>query len=517
MPNQRSCWVVLAVAMLASACAAGGPQTDSSREEETMALWPLTTSSEQARQEVTDGMREWDMERYPEAFMHFERAVAADSTLAMAHFWAALDAQVAGDGVKHIAKAMQFAGRASQTERLLIESLQATLGGQDQRARELALAVVRKDAANPRSWMFLAEADSALGDIPRQRADLDSAVARGVSFAPAYIALSTSLVLNAPYDFARGEQLARKAVELQPNDAAPYQKLGNALRAQGKLAEAAQAYTKQAERNPTQGLGLQQRAHVNAYLGNFAEARADYDAAVAAESDAGNKFGYAIFRPNVNLLEGKPRDAIAEFDALNQFIDTQKVPSPEQRRLGVAIGQFSVGVHYHMIPEAERAYGKMQSLGDSLGKIVGTESFRRRWQATMALEGGYLAWSKQDYAAAQRKADEFTRLVATEQFVTKEQPAHALRGLIYLSQGRYQDALKEFDQAPTTNSNLPNVNSLLDFVYARYNRAMALEHLGRTADARKDYEWVASYYFNTIDNALVHNDAVAKLKALPTT
>ncbi len=502
------------VALVLAACGNGMPQDKTARTNQTLALWPVTTSSAQARQEVTDGIREYDGERWPEAEQHFDRAVAADSALATAQLWAALAAPTAEEGSAHMERAVQLAPGAGAIERLIIHVYQKDRAGDEQGGRALAVQLVKQTPGNPRSWMLLSQQDSLLGNIAQQRVDLDSAIAVAPAFAPAYAALSSSLVQNEPYEYARGEQMARKAVELEPQEEAAYRVLGSSLRSQGRLAEAAQAYTKEAELNPTQGLGLQQRAHANSFLGHYAEARADYEAAVARETDPGNKFGYITFRPNVYLFEGNGRGGYAELDSLYRFVDDEKVPDPAGDKLYLALSQISVAVHYRLLPEAERAYGRADSLASVVAKELGTETFRRRLQAQMALEAGYLGLAKKDYAGAEKGAAEYMRLVASDQSQTKDRPAHLLRALILLEQGKASDALGEFDQAPVTTSNVYGFNGILDVVYANYYHGVALEQVGRTAEARKYYQKVASYYFNSIDAALVHNDAVAKLKKL---
>jgi tetratricopeptide (TPR) repeat protein len=493
-------FAVMTVLMLA-ACGAGGPENEAVRADEMLALWPMAISSDEARQEVADGMRELDMNREDVAYEHFKRAIAADPNFAMAELFASWSAQGGPEqGFAHIARAVELSKNASEIEQLLVSSTRKSYDGDDDGALADAQQLVKIDPDGARSWDLLGFYYNQTRRRAEARAARDKAIELAPSLVLSYLTQSFSYAQQEPFDFAKAEQYARKAVELVPNDEEVYDILGDALRAQGKLEEAAQAYTRSAELDPTSGDALQQRGHVNTFLGRYAEARADYDAAVPLAS--GNlKPNLAMYRGFVHLYEGNPKAAVAELEQLYASVDGMNVPNPvgaKQFLLSQAI--IPITTHHRMIPEAQSAVDRAAQLNQTLMERVTTEEFRRGARASTALDAGYLAYAKGDYAGARQKAAEFMQIREPDHSPTKNTPAHVLLGYIALAQNRAEEAVREFEQGNPDN------------ILMNFKHAQALEALGRTADAEQLYNKLANFYFNPVGIALVRNDVLAKVK-----
>ncbi|MGQ0562358.1 MAG: tetratricopeptide repeat protein [Gemmatimonadota bacterium] len=502
MKTQRVVPVVLTVLLLA-ACGAGSPQNEAVRDEAVLALWPLTTSSDEARQSVADGVRELDMGRSEEASAHFERAVTADPNAAMAHLWASAAAQSLESSFAHLAKATELAAGASEVERTIIQMVQKSVDNDAQGALALAQQLVQLEADNPRAWMGLADMHNAQAQRVEARAAWDKAMQVAPNFAPAYLAASQSYVLVEPFDLAKAEQLARKAVELEPNEPLAHDVLGDALRAQGKLNDAALSYTKAAELDPTQGDGLQQRGHVNTFLGRYAEARADYDAAVAVAT--GNaKPGLAMYRALVHVHEGNLKAALAELEQQYSAIDAMNIAEPIGLKMFVASPQFNIAVTSGMIPDAERYAARLEQLAQMQIQQAKSEEFGRGARAGITARAATLAIYKGDLALARQKVAEYMEIRAPESNPARNRPAHDLLGLIALKEMRHADAVAEFEQGSPNN------------IWMNYQHALALEGAGRAADAQRLYNKVANYYFNSEGLALVRKAALAKV-GKPTT
>ena len=478
-------------------CGAGTPQNEAVRAEAVLALGPLTTTSPEARQELADGVREFDMARTEEAYVHFQRAIAADPAFAMAELYASQAAQSLPDAYAHIAKAVQLGSQASEVERLQIQSRKKSLEGADAEAALLLQQAVKLESGNARLWATLGLARMTLAEHAAARAALDSAIARGPDFEPAYIMKSVEYSLYAPYDFKKSEASARKAVELAPNESDPHDFLGDALRAQGKLEQAGQEYTKCAELDPTLGGCLQQRGHVNTFLGRYAEARADYDAAVALAT-GNTKPGLGAYRAFVHVFEGNPQGAIDELEALYESVDGMNIPEPIGVKIQVDSQMMAIAEHNGMVKEAERSVRRRAQLAKVRLNELKSPEFEQVVQAGILLDAGFLALSKGDYATATAQAKQLLQLRAANP--TAGRPGHDLLAMIALKQKRYADAVREFAQG----------NS--DHIYMNYWHAVALEALGKQVEAQQLYQKVASFYFNNVGVGLVRKQALAKVK-----
>ena len=495
-----SLFATMAIAFTIVGCAAGEPQTDAIRDEAMLELWPISTTSEEARAQVADGLREMDMDRQDEALAHFERAIAADPNLGSAYAYAAMNAVSAQDGFKYVDRATQLIDGASQTEKLLINIMKSWSVGDNEGARTLAEQLVRETPQNPRSWGMLANADSIMFRVEEARASLLKAVDVAPDYSRSYVRLSISYAQNIPNDYAKAEQYARKAVELEPSEPVAHDILGDALRAQGKLEEAGTAYTSTVELDPTDGNGLQQRGHVNSFLNRFPEARADYDAAMML-SKSNERITFGWYRAFVHCHEGNPRGAFDELEQLYNSITDTNVEGPIEARIGVAGQQLTIARYLRQADDVQRIADRLVEQLRLQAAQVNNAAFTRTQNSVIAQTEGYALLARGDFAGAKQKAADMIRLREPDRTPDKNMSAHELLGFIALEEKHYSNAADELAQAAPTEA------------YIQFNRAVALDKAGRKAEADALYKRMAAYFFNSIGNSIYHRDAVARLKS----
>jgi len=487
-----------------SACGAGEPQTKASGDEATLAIPDLNTKSATARQEWIDGVHEYDLGRVDNAYEHFKRAAAADPNMMLAEAYAGLAMIQLGNietTAAHFKRAGELAKTGTAAEKLIASSLQKTLEGNNEGAVADALQLVKLEPNEARWWTdILSGSYDAMTKTVEARAARDKALELAPGWAGTWLYQSFTYAALEPRDLVKAEQTARKGIELEPNENTSWDALGDALRAQGKLEEAAQAYTKCAELDPTQADGLQQRGHVQSFLGRFTEARADYDAAIPLATPA-RKFSLSIYRPFVNLHEANAKAAVEELEQLYASVDESKAPDPVGAKQSILIqGILPVVFYKRMIPEAESAVARFVQLTEQQIQSVKTETFQRTGRANIAIAQGRLALAKGDYAGAQKKAEEAITLRGGDRNSADNRAARMLLGSIAHAQGNYAEALREFEHGSPDN------------MLMVYLQAQSLEALGRTAEAQTLYEKVASNYFNSVEVAMLRGEALKKLK-----
>lgn len=458
------------------------------------ALLPMTTTSTAAREHAALGQRALDMGHLPAAAQHFREAVAADSTFAFGHFGLANSSTSLARFSEELRTASRLAAKVSRAEQLQIAIAEKALASDQQGAATLARELVRVAPNNPRAHLALATALQQLGREVDARQSMQRAIALAPSFAPAYVQLGYSYLLASPRAPAKAEAVIRKAVALEPDEPLPYIVLGSYGRAMNQLEQARLAYTNAARVDPTSALALQQRGHVNAFLGDYDAARSDYEAAIKIGRD-NEPATYSVFRTRVAVYAGQPKQAIAELEGLLSAIDTMSVPDRDGARLLVLSDQALIASHVGAFDDARRALDRRTAIVRKLAEQVGTPEFRRTQEADIAYNDGLLAARQGDYAAATAKAEEAMRLVAENRNPRKDEPAHALLGFVALGQKQYAEAVKHFD--------LANANDM----YVQYHRALALEGVGRTTEAKRIMREVAAYNFSIAGPALVRADA----------
>jgi tetratricopeptide (TPR) repeat protein len=500
MTRFSTAMLALTSALLVGACGAGTPQKDEVREAASLAIWEHQTSSEEARQQIADGVRELDLNRPVEAYAHFERAIAADPNSVMANLGAMWAAQSQEAYLRHLTRAEQLSANGSEVLRTLVQVYRKQQDQDDTGALMAAKRLTELAPTNPRSWDVLAQMHTTRSEHSEARAAWEKAIEIAPDLATHYFWLIQSYATVEPTDFVKAEQLGRKGVELEPNEPFAHDMLGDALRAQGKLDEAGAAYTKAAELDPTNGGALQQRGHVNTFLGRYAEARADYDAAIALAT-RNQKATLAMYRPLVSVHEGNPQAGIDELEQLTNSIDAMKVDEPVGMKINVTQPQLNLATYYRLVDVAERLVNRLDALNAEAVAQAKSPEVERRERANRALRHAQLAFAKRDFATVRARLDEYTTIRANDQSPTKMRPVHNWLGQIALEEKRYADAVRELEQGS------------LDDIFYVHQLGLALEGAGRTAEAQKQFNKVANYYFSNEGTAMVRKDALAKVKA----
>jgi tetratricopeptide (TPR) repeat protein len=493
--------VVLLLAFGLLGCAAGDTQRETVAEDKMLHPWPMKLSSAEATQQALDGQREWDMLRLDQAEAHFRRAIASDSSNALLYMMLATSSPTQLGMFEGMAKAKSLAASASEADRLAIEAVDLAFRKEARQALPKAQQLTRLMPDHPRSWMLLAPIDSVVNGVAAFRRDLHKASEVAPDYAPPLLTLAYSYSTSDPVDLAAAEKAARRALELMPNEPQSHDLMGDVLRASGRLEEAAKEYTRETELDPTRGDGFQQRGHVNSFLGRFAEARADYDAAVAASPPTW-KIALGMYRANVHLFEGNLRAGYDEFEQNYALVDETRAPAPDETKLGILTFEQPIVLYGHMVPETESVAARTSEVMDRIAASVGSAEMKRNAEGARALGRSYVALVKGQFAAAEAAAHDYVRINNAENAPERAIPAHQVLGLIAFEQKKYDAAVRELTQAD------------LDDMFTVYYLALAHDALGHKAEAEKLYRRVASYNFNSPGLSIVRNEAIKKLKAI---
>jgi tetratricopeptide (TPR) repeat protein len=490
------------IAFLALLPLAGCQQEQAGRMEmaaaDVVMVIPVTTSSEEAMEEFMSGQQALDMQRFVDANEYFKQAVEKDPEFCMAYLNIANTALSLEEFRTNLQTAAGLAEGASEAERLLVEITQQGFENDVQGQLGSAERLVEIQPTSPRAWLTLAGIQTTLGQIGVARASMIKATELAPELVPAYVQLANSYVFNDPKDFTRAEEYAQKAVDLAAGEPMPHDILGDVYRAQSELEQARDAYTRAAELDPTNGLPLQQRGHVNSFLGDYDQARADYDAAIALGTP-NDKAAYSVYRALVSVHAGDPQAAIDELNELVGAIDGMGTPNARGNKIFALQTAVNIAIHHRIIPAAEHAIQEASALMMEQAEEAGTDQFRRAQLANIALFEGWLAAYQGDYATASAKARENMAQVEPDQNPRKNEPAHDLMGQIELLQDNYEAALAHYEQGNPNN------------IYMTYMRAVAHEGAGDAERARELYETVARNNFNSPGFALVRADAIAKI------
>jgi len=458
---------------------------------------PITTSSPQARHHFLLGQREMDLGRFIEANAHFKEAVAQDSGFALAYLDVANTGNSLDEFKNNLALAERHAAGASDAERLLIQATRKGFDNDVEGQLKLAKELTEKYSDSPRAWLAVADIQSNMNRNADARASMQKAVGLAPRLYVAHTALGNSYLFGEPRDFAVALEHMQQAEALAPEEPWSHDLLGDVYRAQDNLEKAREEYTRGHELNPREAGLLEQRGHVNSFLGNYVAARADYDSSMTL-GRANEKPGFAEFRALVNVHAGDPEGAITELNRLVAAIDTMGVPEPRGAKIDALTLVAAIATHTRNFPAAAQALKQRAALVRQQVDEVGTDAFRRGQEATIAYFDGWLAARRGDYATARRLADQVAKLVEPDANPRKLEPMHALKGYVALYQGHFSEAAGHFRQGNPFDP------------YIKYQLALAEAGAGNAVQAKKLFREVATYNFNDVGFALVRKDALQK-------
>lgn len=505
MMDRTTVAVVFLCALFLTACGADGSGAAEAASSPPVGVWTVTTPSEQARRHVEEGLRILDMNGLPNnrpfndaANEHFKRAVAEDPSFSLAYLLAGVSAPSLEEYRANLAQAREHAPEASEVEQLLVDIEERLFERDLEGARELTDRLLELEPSNPRAWMRLSRVQGIAGDELAARRSADRAVEVAPDFTHGHLWLANSYLIYEPVDWTAAERHVQLALELEPNQAAPHDLAGDLHRAHGRFEEAAAAYTRAAELDPTDAGVLLQRGHVYTFAGDYDRARADYDAA----SERGRKTLRAtplLYRALVSAFAGDYEASVTEFSELNDRIERLGLPDPEGFRLQLIYFQTTVATLSGQIDAARRAMEQANAIWRSRIEQVGTDDFRRAREADIAYWDGFLAIHEGDRATARARAEEVRRLLIDDRDPSKDRPVHAILGLTALDQGDHSTAVAHLEQADPNDP------------YLTYQRARALEGAGRLDEAHEIYRALATSNFNTPELSYVRRQAEAKL------
>jgi tetratricopeptide (TPR) repeat protein len=460
---------------------------------------PLSTQSATARAEFLRGVQDLDVEHSPQMSRdHFNRAIAADPNFALGHLYAAYTSPSVDGYRNHLDEAVRLAPGATAAEQLWIRAERTGLDNDVNGQLALAQQLVQMTPADPRAYGYLAGVQLNAGRRADARASLERVTQIDPRFAPGWIQLGNSYLLTEPRDVARSEGYIRRAMTLQPNEPFVHDYMGDVYRAENKLPQARAEYTRMIELDPSSASGYGQRGHVNSFLGNFSEARSDYDRAVAL-ADPTQKPGYAVFHAYVNVYADDPSAAEAELERIAGSVDGMNIPNAVGSKIGAYTDIARIAMHKGHLDVAQRAVDQLRILYRQQAAMGRSDAFRRGNEANIDYWEGILAARRGDFATARSKARDMMAQVAQDQSPRKNEGAHELLGMADLLQKNYESAAGHFAEANP------------DDIYVAYQRALALEGAGRNAEAQQLFRRVAGWNFNGSDTALVKREAAKKL------
>ena len=461
---------------------------------------PITTKSEAAKMDFIAGQAALDRGDGAYANALFRAAVKKDPNFVYAWYNLGNVAFSTDEFAQSLKRAAAVTTEVSEGERLLVEINQRFLDNDFASQLNLSKQLVEAYPESPRAWLNLSFVQAGQNDFETSRESARKAVELDPNLAASYLALANNYLFNNPKDFAKAEKYFKKAIHLQPGVANHYWGLGDVYRASQKLDKARDYYTLATTLDPNNGTAFVKKGHVNSFLGNYDEARADYDRGIEVAQPANKPF-LANYKTFTWVHEGeKPKRAVEELTEIASSVDVLGVP--EDQRTGAKLFSLTnaatISLHVGLYGDASSVLQNRASIMRNNAEKVGTEEFKQIQEANIAYFDGQLAARQGDFRNAAKFAKQNSELVAAQDNPRKMENYHDLMGLINLKQGKFKKAVENYRKAN------------LNVMYTKYHLALALDGAGEKEEARKLFKEVGEWNFNSVGYSLVRRDALLR-------
>jgi DNA-binding SARP family transcriptional activator/tetratricopeptide (TPR) repeat protein/TolB-like protein len=436
-----------------------------------------TTSSTMAYRLYEEGLRAYHQLDAKSARRLMRAALEEDSTFALAAYYEALlaiDEQRTPDG-RHLAVALQvaldLADRAPDRDRRTITA-EMLLLRHDPRALVVADSLAARYPDDPRAQLTAAKVRMLVGDFPRAAAAAERAialdsVAETKGGAMCYLCedlYHLSQVYLAWDSLAAAERTMQRHRRLRSDVASGAGMLATMASRRGDSTE---AYARFREALAVGELDRAARLNLDIALGEYDTVERDVRSLLASSSLADWGRGawlYLIALRN----QGRLREA-------TQFHQTGTLPGmpplTAHRPPPDAYNEGIIALERGEPRVAAAAFRRYMNADFSVW-APGTQARHRTWMGTLQ---GMALGAAGDTAELRALADTVEELGRRSIYGRDVRAHHYLRGLLFASQGRYEDAVREYRAAIWSPA--------LGFTRVNYELARCLMRLGRPAEA----------------------------------
>lgn len=454
---------------------------------------PITTSSEAAKKEYLQGRDLADNLRVTDALGHFDKALALDSTFAMAHLARANASGSAKEFFGHLKMAVAHSGKASEGERLLILANEAGASAAAPKQKEYLEKLVAAYPKDERAHFTLGGYFSNQQNNAKAIEHYKHSVQLAPTYPPVYNSLGYAYLQTENYPEA--EKTFKRYTELIPNDPNPHDSYAELLMKMGRFDESITYYKKALAVDPN-------------FVASYSGLAMNYVQKGIPEE------GAAVLKKYYDLARNDGERRAALYNQAVLYVDAGK--------LDLAVGEMDKAYAI-----AEKAHDMLNMSGDITAKGNILTDMEKYDAAVAAFENSVqksdasdvsqavkdnvrlfhhlslasVEIARKDLKKAKAEAGEFRKGAEAGRNPNQVRLTHGLAGRIALAEKDYDKAIGELLQ-----SNLQDP-------YELYRLASAYQAKGDKAKAKEYYEKAA--HFNglpSLNYAFVRTKA-AKMSA----
>jgi tetratricopeptide (TPR) repeat protein len=471
------------VALMLSLFSCGNPVPDKEM--------PITTSSDEARTFFLQGRDFWDASQASKAAELFDKAIEADPGFAQAYFYRATSGGGNDVYVANLDKAFSLMDQVSEGEQVFLKIFLNERDGNGEAMNMYADSLLNMYPEDKRI-PYIIGVWNLNGDVNENDALLKKSLEIDENFAPAYSVLAD----NYSYlkDFEQAEKYAQRYLELVPDKAEPYQRMGTLYRQEGKFEAAIEMYKKMLEVDP-ESQPYVYIGNCYVFMGDFTKAREYYMKHINNAKLIDFKLSGLMNNCISYIFEGD------EEGALESMVKYRE----EAENAGLTSSVINSYLYPMAIAWAFDDYSASEEyLNQALDVINVSEldqTQREGYERNANLWRGYLLIGKGELDQAEEYTDLYMDMAKERSMPGEIQGANLNYGMIALKRGEFDKALSFLKESGESYD--------VWFYLGETHLAM-----GDTEVAKAYFEKIATSNLVSMDLALVRNKAIQRLKDL---
>ncbi len=454
---------------------------------------PVRTDSDEAMLEFLAGLSFLDQGNAQRAKPFFDKALELDPDFVSAQMYRAFSGNSAKDFAENRDKFIAMRDKANDGEKIIMDILLADMDDDDVKEVALSKKLVEKYPNSARAYDWLAGSYTSLDETEKARELWTKAAELDPEFIPAITNLGLSYLFTSPKDFKKAEKYMAKVAKKVPQSSRAQINLGDCYRAQNDLPKALTHYVKAAELDPEDQVALSKAGHANSFLGNFDEARKNFqDARAISEFGTGS----INFEAYTYLYEGDPKKALAFLEDAAANVDGMEIPESNKTgtKMNCTFNCAMIAMHYGDAEHLKNVVEMMKPLSAQVGKDLASNAAELNQKANMHFWDAMASVTAGDYDEALTKAEMIKTTLESVNDPNKLRPYHRVYAHVHYKQGNYD---KSLEHAAHLNP---------DNVYDKYWMAYINKKAGNADIAMKMFNDIADNNFNSVGYALIRNE-----------
>lgn len=459
-------------------------------QEETKTLKP-TSSSDEAIDLFEKARADIAADKDAEALELLNQAIELDNGFALAYIYKILvDGNVNNVYQRNVEKALANINKVSPEEQVFLKIFKYDLekNGDEMKSQ---LDAIQKMFPNDVWINYILGVFDFNGSSEEKDQFLAKAIELDSKFIPAYQQLITDLSYSMQLDEAK--KFAEKYVEIRPNNADPYIKMGTIFRQQNQLENALGQYEKAAAIDPEESYVFLANCHV--FLGNYEKAYELYQKSYDARKELFYKRSALNNIAVAGVFEGDKDKALDGYEKIREFnLENGAIAAAVNNRFSQAFvaaifGEFSEADNYLLKAKKESESDKLTDI--QKGNISEGNDL---WTC-------YIECLKGNADMATKLADNYMKTAKEQNLEYKIRIANLFEGIVAVKKADFEKAVEYLSDAPE------------DYI-TWYYLGVAYQELGKTEKAVEQYSKISTANLINLNLASVKKDAVERMNAL---